>query len=291
MARKDKTNYPVVRTGRLFRPSPDPIGPNVECNFDKILSKVNRRLYRHGRTYTVKLDLDANTENAGQIEVFALADNWMNSQAFKMAYEMYIENSADERSRLKKGNIARWEDFRTRSGAGITQLDPLQFDQSFNAIALTAGEFNLTTVQDAAGVTRGFTWNDAASSALYNILGEYDKAGNAQVSPESATGDMPYDDLMSDDSAVMASKLQTNGDFPPYDQDGVLADSPWVKVGVLSAGGAAATGQRLSTGFFEAPCGFVIMKTSVPGGVVQGNLQWTVKSGDYKGVHAPSMLE
>ena len=291
MARKDKTNYPVVRTGRLYRPSPDPIGGNCEINIETLLSKVNRRLYRHGRTYTMKLDLDANTENAGQIEVFALADNWMNHKAFKMSFDMYMENSADERSRLKSSNIARWEDFRTRSGAGITSLSPLQYDQAFNAVALTAGEFNLTTVVDAAGVTRGFTWNDAANPSLYNILGEYDKAGNAQVSPESTTGDMPYDDLMSDDSAVMASKLQTNGDAPPYDQDGVLADSPWVKVGVLSAGGAALTGQRLSTGFFEAPCGFVILKTTVPGGVVQGNLQWTVKAGDYKGVHAPSMLE
>lgn len=291
MARKDKTNYPVVRTGRLFRQSPDMIGPNCEINVEKLLSKVNRRLYRHGRTYTMKLDLDANTENAGQIEVFALADSWMNHKAFKMSYDMYRENSADERARLKEGNIARWEDFRTRSGAGITTLDPLQYDSAFNAVVLNTGEFNLTQVVDSAGVSRGFTWDDAANPALYNILGEYDKAGNAQVSPESATGDMPYDDLMSDDSAVMASKLQTNGDAPPYDQDGVLADSPWVKVGVLSAGGASLTGQRLSTGFFEAPCGFVIMKTTAPGGVVQGNLQWTVKAGDYKGVHAPSMLE
>ena len=236
MARKDKTNYPIVRSGRLYRPIPDPIGPNCEIQLDTLLSRSNRRLYRHGRNYCAKIDLDANASMTGNIEVYALADNWMNHKAFKMAYDMYIEGSADERSRLKKSNIARWEDFRTRSGAGITRLDNLQYDQAFNAVALNVGEHNLTTVVDSAGVARGFTWNDAANPALYNILGEYDKAGNAQVSPESTTGDMPYDDLMSDDSAAMAATLQTNGDSPPYDSDGVLADSPWVRVGTLNSG-------------------------------------------------------
>jgi hypothetical protein len=152
---------------------------------------------------------------------------------------------------------------------------------------LTSGEFNLTTVQDASDVSRGFTWG-TPNSALYGITDEYDKAGNAQTSPESTTGDMPYDDLLSDDSATMAAKLQTNGDNPPYDADGVNQASPWVKVAELAAG----TSQRLSTGFFKAPCGFVIITAGSGDELVDvDQIQWTVKNGDYKGVHAPDMLD
>ena len=44
----------------------------------------------------------------------------------------------------------------------------------------------------------------------------------------------------------------------------------------------------MSTGYFTAPCGFVVIY-STSGNV--GNLTFEVKSGDYKGVHAPSMIE
>ena len=98
---------------------------------------------------------------------------------------------------------------------------------------------------------------------------------------------MPYDDLMADDDAAMAEALQVRGNAPPYDADGVLQASPWIKVGTLTTGSS----QKLSTGYFNAPCGFVILKPSGTPNVPEGSLQWTVKAGDYKGVHAPSLLE
>jgi len=144
MARKGTKHYPVVRKGKLFRQSPDPIGPNIEIDVAQLLSKTNRRLYRQARTYEFKVDLEANIEGSGQVHVYALADNWMNSKALQMAYAMYLENSASERSRLDKGQKARWEDFRVRSGADVTVVDPVQYDASFNTVPLTAGEFAQT---------------------------------------------------------------------------------------------------------------------------------------------------
>jgi len=288
----NKKTYPVVRTCGLetsVGPFPQ---PQVQVQVDQCLSKVNRRLYRHGREYEVKIDVNP---QANQIyTVYALSDSWMNERAFKMAYAMYLENSSDERARLKKGQVARWEDFRTRTGfeGQYASINPVLYDSANfgGRTELTAGEFNLTTVQDSAGVSRGFTWSNVPNPSLYGILTEYDKAGNAQTSPETATGDMPYDDLMADDSAVMAQKLQTNGDNPPYDADGVGSSSPWVKVAELSA---ATTAQKLSTGFFKAPCGFVLISAGVNGEElpVMRHLQLTAKAGAYKGVHAPSMLE
>ena len=121
------------------------------------------------------------------------------------------------------------------------------------------------------------------------MLEEYDKAGNAQASPSTSTGDMPYDDLMADDNATIAAALQVRGNAPPYDATGVSQDRQWVRIGTLSAG----TAQRLSTGFFKAPCGIVLITAGGAGTEIVDSapLSWTVKAGDYKGVHAPSLLE
>jgi hypothetical protein len=88
----------------------------------------------------------------------------------------------------------------------------------------------------------------------------------------------------------MANLLQTAGNEPPYDANGVNASSPWVKVAELSA---ATTAQKLSTGFFKAPCGFVLIAAGANGDEipVMRHMHLTAKAGVYKGVHAPSMLE
>jgi hypothetical protein len=287
MARNNKKHYPVVRTGRLFRQSPDPIGPKIQISFDQLLSKTNRRLYRQSRYYDVKIDLDVNASRP--IDVFMLCDSWMTERALKMGYDMYLENSGEERARIKGTSMARWEDFRVLSGANITIVNPLQYSQGFVLDELAEGEFTNTIVVDAAGTSKNFSWGPATASR-YSLLAEYDKAGNASQSPDTSTGDMPYDNLQADDSATMAGLLQTSGSNPPYDANGVNATAGWVKVATLAADAA----QKLSTGFFTAPCGIVLIQDAIDPSttsVFEGDLQWTVKSGDYKGVHAPSMLE
>lgn len=284
--RKKDEHYPVVRAGRLNYTGPAAT-PQIELNFEQYLSKTNRRLYRQSRCYEVKLDIDANSTQT--YNVYALSDSWMNERALKMAYAMYLENGKDERDRLKKSNIARWEDFRTLSGTNFQQVNPAQFGlPGLTPVQLTVGEFDNTLVVDAAGVGKNFSWG-AANSTRYSLLEEYDKAGNAQTSPSSTTGDVPYDELMADDNATMAQSLQERGNAPPYDATGVSADRTWVKVATLAAG----TAQRLSTGFFRAPCGFVIITagTNQDELVDVSKFEWTAKAGDYKGVHAPSLLE
>ncbi|AXH74089.1 MAG: putative replicase [Circoviridae sp.] len=289
MARNRKgQHYPVVRTGRLFRQSPDPIGPKCQISAEQLLSKTNRRLYRQSRFYELKLDLDPNATRA--IDVFVLADTWMVERALKMGYAMYLENSEAARDRLKENAIARWEDFRVISGAGITIVNPLQYSEGFVSDELNTGEFDITQVVDANNVTREFTWGPGSASK-YSLLGEYDKAGNTSQDPTFSTGDMPYDDLQADDSAAIGEDLQNRGNKPPYNATGVNADKTWIKICTLDA---ASTAQKLSSGYFTAPCGFVLLAdhedpNAQP--VAEADIQWTVKAGDYKGVHAPSMLE
>jgi len=285
--RKD-AHYPVVRTGRLFRQSPDPIGPKIEIAFEQLLSKVNRRLYRQSRYYSCKLDLDADATRT--IDVWVLADSWMVERALKMGYDMYLENSEAARDRLKNGAIARWEDFRVLSGAGVTIVNPMQYSENQTPDELVAGEFLTTFVEDASGAARSFTWG-GGSASKYSLLEEYDKAGNAQSSPNTSTADMPYDSLMADDSQAMGTNLQNRGNAPPYDAVGVNAAKTWVKIATLDASSNA---QKLSTGYFTAPCGIVLLADHLAPDtqpVVNEDIQWTVKAGDYKGVHAPTMLE
>jgi len=288
MASKNDMHYPVVREGRLQFTGPV-ITPQIEINIEQYMSKVNRRLYRQSRCYSMKIDIDATATQT--YNVYALSDSWMNERALKMAYDMYLENSEDERDRLKKGNIARWADFRVNSGTDYQKCNPLQYNWTAGPpqpVELAAGEFTFTRVVDSAGVQKEFSWG-APSLSKYSILEEYDKAGNAQASPNASTNDVPYDDLMADDNAAMAADLQNLGNLPPYDANGVSADRTWVNIATLSAGAA----QRLSTGFFKAPCGIVLITAGAAGTeqVATSPLRWTVKAGDYKGVHAPSLLE
>ena len=119
------------------------------------------------------------------------------------------------------------------------------------------------------------------------MLGEYDKMGNAHVDPQSRPSDAPYVDIDSEVNEATHDELQSAGAAPPYDQNGVNSGVPWVRIAVL--GGTAGT-QKLSSGFFTAPCGLVLLK-GYSGATASNEAELEVKTGDYKGVHAPSMLE
>lgn len=281
-------HYPVVRGSFL--------GSTVENNTvrtldtARALSVLNRRLYRYGRVYPVSVQMTPGGSATQTVEVYALRDDWAVHQGFSMAYKQYLKNTEDERQNLGK-QTARWEDFRCNDGVvgAANILLPTLRDPTFagTPTILTDGEFALSNVVDQANVKKTFTWG-TPSSSQYGILQEYDKSGNAQGDPSSPTLDAPYADIDSEVNEGTHDDLQQDGNLPPYSQGGVNAGSPWVHVATLGAG---ATGQqRLSTGFFNAPCGLVVL--------VGNDANWNsnammfeVKKGDYKGVGGMSLLE
>jgi hypothetical protein len=251
---------------------------------DQELSKLNRRLYRMGRYYKVKIDADQNA--TGNFEVYTLRDDWAVQKAYQMAYKMYLENTAEERERMGSAQVARWEDFRVDHGATGNTLVAVLHDTASSNVLLTSGEFNLANVVDAGNTQKSFTWG-AATASKYSMLAEYDKHGNAETGPSSSPTSGPYEDINSEVNATTMDDLRGDGNAPPYDQNGVNADSPFVRVATL---GQTAGAQRLSTGYFTAPCGIVLVVGS--GSNWNSNsLLFEVAKGDYKGVHAPSMLE
>ena len=100
-AKKSKTHYPVVRGSPIASGG----AANTLVDMARNLSVLNRRLYRYGRNYNVKVDV--RHDYAGPaIEVFALRDDWAVQKAFQMAYQVYLDNVMEERERLAGGQVA-----------------------------------------------------------------------------------------------------------------------------------------------------------------------------------------
>ncbi len=256
----------------------------------RLASTANHRLYRYGKKYTLKVDIDVNAVGAGEfIEVYALADSWAVQRAYeeaKMVFDLAYKN---ERENLSKEAQARWFDFRATSGVtGDTMFATVANDPTGATSLLTGGEFAASIVEDQAGVTRSFSWKSATTASQYSIPEEYDLSGNTNLSPTVSTGSGPYADLQADSSAVEMNALQIRGDSPPYDANAF--PGVWVKIATLQLSTTEAA-QRLSTGYFDAPCGQVVLKMSGAASTTTINNKVAVefRAGDYKGVRAHNM--
>lgn len=255
----------------------------------KILSIVNRRLYRYGKMYQIKIDLDVDVTVGAdtEVDVYALANIWDVQRAYALAKKTYDLAYADERAELP-GNQSRWEDFRIAHGVNSGgDLDPVTFDR--DTLALTVrneGEHDLSVV-DEAGTSHSFTWGAPGTNEL-GVITEWDKAGNVSADPESISTAAPYANVNSDQlSTIEATALGQRGNLPPYAQS--TSGDIYIKVASLYYRPGATGMQRLSTGYFDAPCGTFVLVTNNALG--NGSVRMTAKAGDYKGVHALDMAQ
>jgi hypothetical protein len=279
--------YPVIRQFPLAEPSPSPGNAVRLVDVGRCLSQANRRIYRYGRQYEVKIDLEANSNTS--IEVYALRNDWAVVKAFQMAHEQYLKNTADERANLSPTQIARWEDFRIQPGQpSITTVGP-QFWQGGALVSNleNQGEFASSNVVDSSGTRRTFTWG-TPGAAQFGVLHEFDKVANANANPSSIVADAPYEEIDSEVNDMTHDDLQYDGDLPPYEQNAINADAPFVKIATLDSSNPNA--QKLSTGYFTVPCGVIFIRQTAYSDIA-GKYSMTAKAGSYKGVHAPSLLE
>jgi len=280
-----KKHYPVIR--RLTVGATEaPVNLNGIIDVPRLMSQVNHRLYRQSRVYETSVTVDADLPDATTIEVFALADSWWTMKALQLAKTAWDESNAEELKMLG-GKKARWSDFRVLHGvASPEELVARQFASNLNPVQFTAGEFTPSRVVDQAGVTREFTWANTPAADEYSIYAEYDRSGNTDVDPTTpATG--PYTGLLPNLEADAAAALQQVGNEPPYNAT-QYPSGIWIKIATLHLGAGR---QRLSTGFFNAPCGLVVLKNYGTAGIGNLDVQVEVKKGDYKGISAKSMME
>lgn len=279
--------YPAVRQFPLAEASPSIGSATRVVDVGRCLSQANRRIYRYGRSYEVKIDLEPNSNTT--FTVFALRNDWAVVKAFQMAHAEYLKNTADERARLSADQIARWEDFRCESGITGADVGPQFTNGSLAGVSnlVGQGEFALSNVVNAAGTRFSFTWGTGAANK-YGVLEEFDKTANAQGSPNSIPADAPYVDIDSEINEGTHDDLQADGNLPPYEQNAINAAEPFVKIATLDSSNPNA--QKLSTGYFTVPCGLVLIVQTAYSDIA-GKYSMTAKAGSYKGVHAPSLLE
>lgn len=249
------------------------------------LSVVNHRLYRQGKTYSVKVDCDPG--GAVAFDVFALVDTWYVQKAWQLARATYMRSTADERAVMNQQQIARWEDFRVASGlSGSTGLLlPARYSNGLASTADTAGEFELSEIINSAGAAGSFRWSSTSGSSIYGILEEYDKSGDTDASPSTASNAKAYSGTDVSVNESQADRMSEKGNLPPYDAQN-FNTRVWVKIGTLDP---ASPHGKLSTGYFNAPCGLIAVQPSVINTDIVGQLSMTVQAGDYKGVKAHNM--
>ena len=235
--------------------------------------------------------MDPSVATGTTIDVYALVDTWWLQKAYKLAKEAFDKNSAEEYSQLKTMK-ARWNDFRVDHG-----LDAVLFQKELVAAgATTPGtwsaytsnqEYELSEVHNSGGTSATFRFIGTGSNT-YNIIDEYDLTGNVQSAPSNAANAVAYDGLEDEMDDGQMVHLADDGNIPPYNrlnfENGIL-----VRIATLTANTSGL--QKLSTGYFNAPAGMIVLQSSTPLSQNDVMLTMTAKEGKYKGIHAPSMLE
>lgn len=284
--------YPVQRTIPLSGTTAangQIVSATMSADAGRLLSQSNRRLYRYGMNYRIKLDLDLSESVAVpvDVEVYALRNNWDVQRAFALAKKHYDAAIADELSTI---DSARWLDFRILNGVtGAIDLHPVTIDNATLAVNVDdEGEHSASLVDDG-GTGKNFTWGVAGGSTL-SVRDEWINSGRTSNDPSTVSSNAPYDGLNSDSmSDLEFTALQNRGDAPPYRN---TSDSDLLhKVGTLRYEPAPGALQRLSTGYFDAPCGLFVIKVTTGVNLGPGSVVMTAQSGDYKGIAADKMCQ
>ena len=283
-------HYPVQRHIRLAEATPQSNNATMLVRVDRELSRVNHRLYRQSRVPSCKISIDADVAAGEGIDVYVLRDTWMAQKAYHLAKKMFDENSKQERSQIAGGNLARWNDFRVDDGLSSTaEMHAVIEGESSSVTMNGVGEYEISEVVDTGGTRRTFRWIGTGANT-FNIMDEYDVTGRTSAEPDGGTGTAAYQILEDEIQGNMMDHLTNDGNLPPYNANN-MENEVFVRIGRLVNDGTGTS--KLSTGFFNAPCGFIVLEgvggaTSV---TLDQKITLEVQAGDYKGVKAPSYLE
>ena len=270
------------------------IAGTMTADAGRLLSNVNRRLMRYGMNYRIKLDLEVSESSSADfdVEVFALRNNWDVQRAYALAKATWEEAHADERNHTKTANLARWRDCRIDDGVtGAIELYPVKIDNASLAVEIdNQGEFINASVDDA-GTEKTLTWGLGGATTI-DIVNEWIQSGRTSADPASLSTNAPYAGVNSDSmSDIELENLGQDGNNPPYSNAG--ASDQLYRVGLMRYEASGPTGgvQRLSTGYFDAPCGLFVIKVTSGVNLAAGSVVMTAQSGDHKGVAASKMCQ
>ena len=279
-ARKKTSRYPVERKFMIV------VGGNSNVLVDtaKCLSAINRRLYRQGKLYTVKVEMVTPAADGIGFTMKAIPDTWMVKKAWELAYdtrEKQLSQSARRRG--------RWDDFRVGWSSDLqTGIVPKHADGSTDVLI---DECNISKIHDATdSVDNGLVmWGNARDTTnnLYGILKQYDQIGNTlQAQPGGNSATDAYTTAHADGTLIEAAgDLATEqGDDPPYDSDGIRGATDVGSTALPQMGQAGSgNGSARNSYTVELPLGLLKIEN---GNANAHAVLFTVAKGDYKGVKA-----
>ena len=258
---------------------------------------MNNRMYRQGHVYKCSLEMTPQVavQNSGvKLEVFALNDNWLNQEAWRLGKETWDAKYEDEMEKFPDKQRARWRDFRVASGSTAIEMSPNTIDLPSDTGQRTSSGPGVSTpiaaVVDKVGTIMDFSWG-APSGTTYSIVSEMQEGGynKETTSPTTSTGGEPYAGLTADSSDAEGNLYQTLGKEPPYGL-GANTFNPFVQVATLGFSQDVAAGAwKLSTGNFMAPCGILLVRYVNQAQDLALDFKLTVADGNYQGVHALPM--
>lgn len=287
--KKVKRHYPVQRNIQLKDEATPAIAGGRLLQGAQELSSVNRRLYRENRLYSMKLDVEPGTALAqAGVSVYVLRDTWDLHGAYKTAMKMYYNAMKEE---LQAGGAnSRWHDFRVLPDFQGPTLRAVVSAPSPSAASMvddeTVRSTQMSLVTDQNGATRLFSMAAQITNATqFGVMKEWQNQDRVDNDPASSSLDLPYDELIAGRNEQNYDDLKTQGATPPYDVQASL--HAWRRVGNIRE---TATGvSKLSTGYFDAPLGLVILISSAFTTDEQTwGLHVSFQNGDYKGVKAPA---
>tara|TARA_B100000900_G_C20578530_1_gene716404 strand:- start:1448 stop:2209 length:762 start_codon:yes stop_codon:yes gene_type:complete len=239
----------------------------------------------------------------GEIHVFKLRDSWMLQKAYEMAMTKWNESYKEAQQATKDTVKARWRDFRIDPRLHVNDNVTVSFTMS----SMGTGVLATNVVVDEYQVAQAFrsSTNQQMDFALFSdgstfdILEEYNKAGNTQNEPETAQALAAYEALNANLQAGETLDLQANGNAPPYDADNMGVGEVLEYVGTIYRAQGGST--KLSTGFFDAPLGIIYTfgeGVTAVNGIKDSNgnaqdvlMNVEVQAGDYKGVKSMPFVD
>lgn len=257
----------------------------------KLLGLMNRRLYRQGRTYRIRFRA-TDTNSAAFYRIFVLRNDYVLHNAWKMAYQSFLNNSMEEIQQLNQGGgVGRYLDFRIKPlTSGASFAEPVMFTSAGIPASLTPDEYEYSVVTPEGSATQKVFTFSSGSGTAFNILEEYDHIYNVDIVPDNAPGTVAYDGLTERHDDLQSAHLTQQNNEPPYDGSNTGSGVPWVMHDVKYSA------QENWSQYVDAPLGIFLIQCVDSGGLPlnfpdtpDAGIIIEASSGSYKGVNSTSM--
>ena len=313
MARKKSTaskQTPAVRHLRYDLVNSENPGTETSHFIDiaRDLSRLNRRLYRQGRSYHVKriTVVSTNTfgaanppQNAGRISVSAAPNSWVARGAHSRGLKTFNLMNKEATHNLTNDVSGKWSDFKVYlSNDHFTNGNAVPIDNGGNGA--TTGEWTYSSYISPDGTTSSDTFRihllgpTLGLPGALNAVGLIQSFGDTRATVDYDQPNVPGD--ASDDPLLnvfdygttideVVNQLEAANDSPPYDLDDYPGGDTLMPKPIVMSETSIPDGRGVMSGF-EALCGLLEVEITSPIASDTYSVLVEISAGNYRGIKA-----